>query len=56
MFEDVGVKIRIAYNVQKEGKYLSLKDSINHIYQSCIVYKFTCSGDLNNQYIGKTER
>ena len=26
------------------------------MYQSCLVYKFTCPGDLNNQYIGDTER
>ena len=56
MFEDIGVKIRIANNTQKVGKYFSLKDSNNHMYQSCIVYKFTCPGDLDNQYIGETER
>ena len=54
MFEDIGVKIRIANNTQKVGKYFSLKDSNNHMYQSCIVYKFTCPGDLDNQYIGET--
>ena len=43
MFEDIGVKIRIAYNTQKVGKYFSLKDSVSHMYQSCIIYKFTCS-------------
>ena len=32
MFEDIGVKIRIAYNTQKVGKYFSLKDSDNHMY------------------------
>ena len=26
------------------------------MYQSCLVYKFTCPGDLINQYIGETER
>ena len=56
MFEDIGVKVRIAYNTEKVGKYFSLKDSISHLYQSCLVYKFTCPGDLNNQYIGETER
>ena len=54
IFEDIGVKIRIAYNTQKVGKYFSMKDLINHMYQSCIVYKFTCPGDLDNQYIGET--
>ena len=56
MFEDIGVKIRIAYNTQKNVKCFFLKDSVNHMYQSCIVYKFTCPGDLDNQYIDETER
>ena len=56
MFKDIGIKICIVYYTQKVGKYFSLKDSINHMYQSFIVYKFTCPGDLNNQYIGETER
>ena len=56
MLEDIGVKIRIVYNTQKVEKYFFLKDSVNYMYQSCLVYKFTCSGDLDNQYIDKTER
>ena len=56
MFEDIGVKIHITYNTQKVGKYFSLKDSVNNMYQSCIVYKFTCQGDLDNQYIDETKR
>ena len=31
-------------------------DSVNHMYKSCVVYKFTCPGDLDNHYIGETER
>ena len=27
MFEDIEVKVRIAYNTEKVGKYFSLKDS-----------------------------
>ena len=56
MFEDIGVKIHIAYNKLKVGKYFSLNDSINNMYRSCLICKFTCPGDLNNQYIGETER
>ena len=56
MFEDIVIEIHIVYNTQKVGNYFSLKDSINHMYQSCLVYKFTCPGDLNNQCIGETER
>ena len=26
------------------------------MYESCVVYKFTCPCDQNNQYIGETER
>ena len=55
-FEEIGVKILIAYRTEKVGKYFSLKDSTNHMYKSCLVYKFTCPGDLNNHYIGETER
>ena len=56
MFEDIGVKIHIAYNKLKVGNYFSLNDSINNMYRSCLICKFTCPGDLNNQYIGETER
>ena len=55
-FEEIGVEICIAYKPQKVGKYYSLKDSINQMYQSCLVYKFTCPDNLNNQYIGETKR
>ena len=56
MFEDIGVKVRIVYNTQTVGKYFSLKDSINRMYQSCLINKFTCPGDLNKQYFSMTER
>ena len=56
VFESIGVKVRITYRSEKVGKYFSLKDSISSLYQSCLVYKFMCPGDLNNQYIGETER
>ena len=46
MFEDIGVKIRNAYNTQKEGIYFSLKDSINHMYQSFLVYNFFCPSSI----------
>ena len=55
MLEDIGVKIRIAYNTQQVGKYYSLKVSTNCMNQSWLVYKFTCPGDLNNQYVGEIE-
>ena len=46
----------MAYNTQKIRNNFSLKDSVNDMYQSCVVYKFKCPGDLDNQYIGETER
>ena len=52
---NIGVKIRIAYNTQQVGKYYSLKASTNCMNQSWLVYKFTCPGDLNNQYVGEIE-
>ena len=52
----MGIIINIAYNTVKVGKYFSLKDNINNNYKSCLVYKFTCPGDLDTQYIGETER
>ena len=48
MFEDIEVKVRIAYKTEKVGKYFSLKNSISRLYQSCLAYKFTCQGDRNN--------
>ena len=56
MFEDIGVKIRIADNTLKVGKYPSLKNSTSHMYQGCLVYKFTFPVDLNNQYIVETNK
>ena len=56
MYKDIGEKKRSAQNTQKVGKYFFLKDSINCLYQNCLVYKYTSLGYLSNQYIGETER
>ena len=42
-----------SYNIEKRGKYFSLKDNINN---NCLVYKFMCPGDLDTQYIRETEQ
>ena len=52
----IGIKTRIVFSTTKVGSYFSLKDSISKKFSSCIVYKFTCPGDLDTQYIGETER
>ena len=52
----IGFKTHIAFSTVKVGSYFSLKDSISKKFSSCLVYKFTCPGDLNTQYIGETER
>lgn len=51
MFEDFGVKIRIAYKTKKV-----LKISIYRVNESCFGYKFKFPGDLNNQYFDEIER
>ena len=52
----IGIQTRIAFSTVKVGSYFSLKDSISKKFSSCLVYKFTCPGDLDTQYIGETER
>ena len=56
ILEDSGVNINVSYRTCKVGSYFSLKDSVNKYYKSRVVYKFKCPGDLDNQYIGETER
>ena len=29
---------------------------MNHVYESCVFYKFKCPGNLNNQYFVQTEQ
>ena len=54
--ETIGINIKVAFRTSKVGNYFSLKEKINKLYRSCIVYKFQCPGDLDTQYIGETER
>ena len=46
----------VSYKTFNVESYFSLKDSVNKFYKSRVVYKFKCPGDLDNQYIGETER
>ena len=55
-FDQIGIKIQVAFSTTKVGNYFSLKDNISKYFSSCLVYKFSCPGDLDTQYIGETER
>ena len=52
----VGIKKRIVFSTVRVGSYFFLNNSISKKFGSCVVYKFTCPGDLDTQYIGETER
>ena len=56
ILEESGINIYVSYRTLKVGSYFSLKDSVSKFYKSRVVYKFKCPGDLDNQYIGETER
>ena len=51
-----GINIKVAVRTAQVENYFSLKDRIDKLYSSCIVYKFQYPGDLDTQYIGETER
>ena len=56
MYKEIGVKICIANKTLKVGKYFYLNDLTNHMYQSCLVYKFTCLKYLNNRNVCEIEK
>ena len=48
--------VKAAYNTTKTGSYFSLKSSLSYLFESDVVYKFTCSRDESLSYIGETRR
>ena len=48
--------IQIAFRMTKTKMYFNQKDKTHKTLKNNIIYKFTCCGDHNNTYIGKTER
>ena len=49
-------KITIVYKTTKVQEYFSLKSKIPLILNSKVIYKFTCSRDVNVTYIGTSAR
>ena len=47
----IGIQTRIAFIKGKVRSRLTLKDSLNKKFSSCLVYKFMCPGNLESQYI-----
>ena len=50
------VKAMSAFKTQKVGSYFSLKPTSPFLFQSNVVYKFTCHRDGGPTYIGETRR
>ena len=50
------IKITIVYKTTKEQEYFSLKSKTPLVLNSNVVYKFTCSRDVNVTYIGTSAR
>jgi len=48
--------IAIALRTKKLQSLFSTKDKINMLLKSLVIYKYTCQGDPDNFYIGKTWR
>jgi hypothetical protein len=48
--------VKAAYNTVKVGSYFGLKSKCSYLFESNVVYKFTCSRDENISYIGETQR
>ena len=48
--------VKAAYSTVKVGSYFSLKSKCSDLFDSNVVYKFTCSRDGNISYIGETQR
>ena len=55
IFKYIEITILTTYNSVKVENYPFLKDTINKNYKTCLVNKFTCSRNLDTQYIGETE-
>ena len=51
-----GQPLRTVYTTCKVGDFFSLKAQSPFLLASNVVYRFTCSLDVNTSYIGKTER
>ena len=56
IFRSAGIEINIVFSSYKVRQYFSLKDKSDRCLKSSLVYKFQCSGDPNQAYIGKTKR
>ena len=50
------LNVKLVFKPFKVGQYFSLKSCVPRYMQSGVVYKFTCSRDVNTTYIGKTSR
>jgi hypothetical protein len=50
------IAIRVAYTTTKVGSYFSLKTRSSYLFNSKVVYRFTCSLEKNTSYIGETNR
>ena len=50
------IKITIVYKTTKVQEYFSLKSKTPLVLNSNVVYKFTCSRDVNVTYIGTSAR
>ena len=48
--------VNAAYRTTKTGSYFNLKSQCSKLFESNVVYQFTCSRDENESYIGETRR
>ena len=54
--ENHGLTTLASYTTTKVSSYFSLKSTCSSLFKANVVYKFNCSYDKNNSYIGETQR
>ena len=55
-FQQHDVDVNIAFTTTKISSYFSLKSKCSILFQSNVVYKFTCVRDERTSYVGETRR
>lgn len=56
IFKKQNISVNCTFVTVKVSSYFILKDKTSSLLQASLIYKFTCQGDPDIAYIGKTKR
>ena len=56
IFQKHNINIKPAYTSKKVSDYLSNKSKCSEVFDTNVIYKYTCSADQSISYIGETSR